>query len=64
MLSRSRSQDFSRNGSMDKSRASRFGLRGFEKVVSEEYREASEEGKSRGLDGGGAGSWCRNDVKM
>lgn len=64
MLSRRRSQVFSRKGSIERSRASKLGVRGLETgEVRVEFRVEREVGDVRSEDGGGVGSWWRKLVR-
>ena len=63
MLSRSKSQVFSRNGSIERSSVSRLGYRGGCGVLAESVREDSVGGKERESAGGALGSWCRYEVR-
>jgi hypothetical protein len=64
MLSRRRSQVFSRKGSIERSRVSKFGVKGLEVwLLAIEVREARDEGKGSSLAGGEVGSWCRKAVR-
>ena len=62
MLSRSRSQVFSRKGSMERSSESSEGLGGGWTLGSRSI-SASELGNSTGSELGGAGTWWRKEVR-
>jgi hypothetical protein len=64
MLSRSRSQVFSRKGSIERSRASKLGYRVADVLLGDfAVISASDVGNSRAEVGACDGSWCRNDVR-
>lgn len=63
MASRSRSQFFSRKGSMLNDRLSKLGERTLDCAMGPFLSAASEGGRSRGSDGKGDGSWWRKDVR-
>lgn len=64
MLSSRRSQVFSRKGSIDRSRVSKFGVNGFEFwELRVEFSEVRDVGKSSSWVGGEAGSWWRKVVR-
>lgn len=64
MDSRRRSQDFSRKGSMLRSRESKLGASDVLLTFGSDFSDAREDGKSRAVFGGSTGSWCRSDVRM
>ena len=59
MASSSKSQFFSRKGSMLRERLSKFGARTEEDASGPEVSAARDGGRSRSSEGGGEGSWCR-----
>jgi hypothetical protein len=63
MLSRRRSQVFSRKGSIERSSESKLGARGREVSEGSCSRVARLGGKLRALLGGGVGSWWRKEVR-
>lgn len=64
MLSRMRSHVFSRKGSMERSRLSKFGANGVVEMSGSRDSSASDGGKSNAVFfGGSCGNWCKNDVR-
>jgi len=64
MLSRRRSQLFSRKGSMERSSDSKFGASGEEVSRGSDSRAARLTGSFKSFFAGGVGSWWRNEVRM
>lgn len=61
MLSRSRSHVFSRKGSIERSKVSKEGCAG--SLAGSRWMSSSEVGRGISSESGGAGIWCRKDVR-